>query len=115
MGKNFASPIEEWLSQIAKNMKALLCRYIAKTFVRDELDLDILEELLSLGGLVIQYCIRSEKAYSQLHEIQEALISVEYDVFNQKYNDRDVQGRDKMRELIDSDANKVTKVFSTLM
>lgn len=89
--------------------------YIAKAFVRDEVDLDILEELLSLGGLGIQYCIKSEKAYSQLHEIQEALISVEYDVFNQKYNDRDVQGRDKMRELIDSDANKVTKVFSTLI
>lgn len=89
--------------------------YIAKAFVRDEIDLDILEELLSLGGLGIQYCIKSEKAYLQLHEIQEALISVEYDVFNQKYNERDVQGRDRMRELIDSDANKVTKVFSTLI
>ena len=89
--------------------------YIAKAFVRDEIDLDILEELLSLGGLGIQYCIKSEKAYSQLHEIQEALISVEYDVFNQKYNERDVQGRERMRELIDSDANKVTKVFSTLI
>ena len=89
--------------------------YIAKAFVRDEIDIDILEELLSLGGLGIQYCIKSEKAYSQLHEIQEALISVEYDVFNQKYNERDVQGRDRMRELIDSDANKVTKVFSTLI
>lgn len=89
--------------------------YIAKAFVRDEIDLDILEELLSLGGLGIQYCIKSEKAYSQLHEIQEALLSVEYDVFNQKYNERDVQGRDRMRKLIDSDANKVTKVFSTLI
>lgn len=89
--------------------------YIAKAFVRDEIDLDILEELLSLGGLGIQYCIKSEKAYSQLHEIQEALISVEYDVFNQKYNERDVQGRERMRELIDSDANKVTRVFSTLI
>ena len=89
--------------------------YIAKAFVRDEIDLDILEELLSLGGLGIQYCIKSEKAYSQLHEIQEALISVEYDVFNQKYNERDVQGRERMRELIDSGANKVTKVFSTLI
>ena len=89
--------------------------YIAKAFVRDEIDLDILEELLSLGGLGIQYCIKSEKAYSRLHEIQEALISVEYDVFNQKYNERDVQGRERMKELIDSDVNKVTKVFSTLI
>lgn len=31
--------------------------YIAKEFVRDNVDVDILEELLSLGGLGIQYCI----------------------------------------------------------
>lgn len=31
--------------------------YIAKEFVRDNIDVDILEELLSLGGLGIQYCI----------------------------------------------------------
>ena len=29
--------------------------YIAKEFVRDNIDVDILEELLSLGGLGIQY------------------------------------------------------------
>ena len=68
-----------------------------------------------MGGLGIQYCIKSEKAYSKLHETQEALISVEYDVFHPKYNERDVQGRERMRELIDSDVNKVTKVFSTLI
>ena len=33
--------------------------YIAKEFVRDNIDIDILEELLSLGGLGIQYCIKS--------------------------------------------------------
>ena len=31
--------------------------YIAKEFVRDNIDIDILEELLSLGELGIQYCI----------------------------------------------------------
>lgn len=31
--------------------------YIAKAFVRDEIDIEILEELLLLGGLGIQYCI----------------------------------------------------------
>lgn len=35
--------------------------YIAKEFVRDNVDVDILEELLSLGGLGIQYCIKSER------------------------------------------------------
>ena len=40
--------------------------YIAKSFVRDEIDVEILEELLSLGGLGIQYCIKSELAYTHL-------------------------------------------------
>lgn len=89
--------------------------YIAKEFVRDNIDMDILEELLSLGGLGIQYCIKSERAYAQLHEIEEDMISVPYSEFNEQYNQRDVEARDNMRKLVDSEANKVTKVFSTLL
>lgn len=88
--------------------------YIAKEFVKDNIDVDILEELLSLGGLGIQYCIKSELAYSKLREIEEDLLAVSFDEFNVKYNQRDVTARERMRELVDSDANKVTKVFSTL-
>lgn len=88
--------------------------YIAKEFVRDNIDMEILEELLSLGGLGIQYCIKSERAYEQLHEIKNELLEVSYNEFNEKYNLRDVTARQKMKELVDSDANKVTNVFSTL-
>ena len=88
--------------------------YIAKEFVKDNIDMDILEELLLLGGLGIQYCIKSELAYSKLHEVKKELLAVSYDEFNEKYNHRDVMARKKMRDLVDSDANKVTKVFSTL-
>lgn len=88
--------------------------YIAKEFVRDNIDIEILEELLSLGGLGIQYCIKSELAYSKLAEVEDGLISVDYIEFNEKYNERDIIARKKMRELVDSDANKVTNVFSTL-
>ncbi len=88
--------------------------YIAKEFVRDNIDMDILEELLSFGGLGIQYCIKTELAYSKLQEIEGSLQTVSYAEFNEKYNQRDISARQKMRELIDSDANKVTKVFSTL-
>ena len=88
--------------------------YIAKEFVRDNIDMDILEELLSLGGLGIQYCIVSELAYSRLHEMKDDLLAVSYSEFNEKYNQRDITARQKMRELVDSDANRVTKVFSTL-
>lgn len=88
--------------------------YIAKEFVRDNIDIEILEELLSLGGLGIQYCIKSELAYSKLAEVEDELISVDYSEFNEKYNERDIIARKRMRELVDSDANKVTNVFSTL-
>ena len=88
--------------------------YIAKEFVRDNIDLEILPELLSLGGLGIQYCIKSERAYSKLQEVEEKLLPVDYKEYSQKYNERDIPARRKMRELVDSDANKVTNVFSTL-
>ena len=89
--------------------------YIAKEFVRDNIDIEILEELLSLGGLGIQYCIKSELAYSKLAEVEDGLISVDYSEFNEKYNERDIIARKRMRELVDSDTNKVTNVFSTLL
>ena len=87
--------------------------YIAKEFVRDNIDIEILEELLSLGGLGIQYCLKSELAFSKLREIDE-ILPVDYTEFNDKYNKRDIEARNKMRDLVDSDVNKVTKVFSTL-
>lgn len=82
--------------------------------MRDNIDLEILEELLSLGGLGIQYCIKTQQAYSKLQEIKEKMISVDYTEFNDKYNLRDVAARRNMRDLINSDKNKVTNVFSTL-
>ena len=89
--------------------------YIAKAFVRDEIDVDILEELMMLGGLGVQYCIKTEKAYSKLVEVKEEMIAVNYQEFNRKYNERDISARENMRQLINSDKNKVTKVFSTLI
>ena len=89
--------------------------YIAREFVRDNIDVEILEELLSLGGLGIQYCIKSERAYEKLAEVKEALTCVDFREFNEKYNARDISAREKMRKLVDSDANKVANVFSTIL
>ena len=89
--------------------------YIAREFVRDNIDIDILEDLMALGDLGIQYCIKSEAAYANLHEMKEQLYSVNYDEFNVKYNQRDTAARCNMKQLINSDANKVEKVFSTLV
>lgn len=60
--------------------------YIAKELVRDNVDINILEELLSFGGLDIQYCVKSERAYSSLRENASGLIPVRYEEFNEKYN-----------------------------
>ena len=89
--------------------------YIAREFVRDNIDVEILEDLLSLGGLGIQYCIKSERANEKLAEIKEELTCVNFREFNEKYNARDISAREKMRKLVDSDANKVTNVFSTIL
>lgn len=89
--------------------------YITREFVRDNIDVEILEELLSLGGLGIQYCIKSERAYEKLAEVKEALTCVDFREFNEKYNARDISAREKMRKLVDSDANKVANVFSTIL
>ncbi len=88
--------------------------YIAREFVQDNIDIDILEELLSLGGLGIQYCIKSQAAYESLKEKHDGLYLVDYSEFNEKYNQRDAEARKRMRELVESDANKVLRVFSTL-
>ena len=89
--------------------------YIAKAFVRDEVDVDILEELLALGGLGIQYCVKTEKAYAHLSEVPGGLQSVKFSQFNEKYNTREIAARENMRKLINSDRNRVIKVFSTLL
>ena len=89
--------------------------YIAKEFVRDNIDISILEELLSLGDLGIQYCLKSVKAFSLLEEIREDLIPVSYAEFNPKYTERDTKARERMRELVNSDNNPVTDVFSTII
>ena len=88
--------------------------YIAKAFVRDEVDIDILEELMQLGGLGIQWCLKSEKAFQNLKKTGD-IIPVDYHEFNAKYNERDANARIKMKTLIDSDKNMVEKVFSTLV
>ena len=67
--------------------------YIAKAFVRDEVDIDILEELLSLGGLGVQYYIKTKKAYKELTEISEDLQSVPFERFNEKYNEQRIWSR----------------------
>lgn len=89
--------------------------YIAKRFVRDEVDLDILPDLLKLGDLGIQYCIKTEKAYHALKEDYEGLRSIEYCKVNPKYTERDKTAREAMYALINSENNKIENVYSKLL
>lgn len=88
--------------------------YIAKEFVRDNIDLEIIEKLLLFSGAGIQFCIKTKLAYSKLIEIEDSLICVDYNEFNGRYNERDIKARKNMKEIVNSDANKVINVFSSL-
>lgn len=70
---------------------------------------------LSYGRLGIQYCLKSEKAFEALTEDVQAVENVDFATFNANYNLRDQLARQAMKELINSDRNKVTDVFSTLL
>ena len=89
--------------------------YIAKCFVRDEVDLDILPELLKLGDLGIQYCLKTERAFQCLEEDYSALREIEYSRVNPQYTQRDKTAREAMYDLINSEKNKIDNVFSKLI
>lgn len=89
--------------------------YIAKCFVRDEIDISILPELLKLGDLGIQYCLKSEKAFACLKEDYGALRQIAYNQVNPQYTQRDRAAREAMYALINSEENKIETVFSKLI
>lgn len=70
---------------------------------------------MCLGNLGIQYCIKTELAFSHLKEDKKSLIEVDYSEYNPKYITRDFEARIKIKELINSEENRVEKVFSTLI
>lgn len=59
--------------------------------------------------------MKSEKAFNLLTEDVQAVEMVDFTTFNAKYNLRDQASRKAMKELINSDKNKVVDVFSTLL
>lgn len=84
-------------------------KYLTKEFVRDNLDLDTLNKLLSSNILGIQYHLNSQKAFDNL--IEKELIPVDLKIFNQKYNARDLD----IRRFINSNDYDYKNVFSRLL
>ena len=77
--------------------------------------LDILPDLLRLGDLGIQYCLKTEKAFQCLKEDRTALQEVEYRKINPQYTQRDKNAREAMYALINSEKNKIENVFSKVL
>ena len=86
--------------------------YIVKMFVRDEVGVECMPELLHLGGFGLQYVLKSSKAYSHL-KIAGAVESVEYAKYHAAYEERDLAAREKMRDLIaDANFNRLERLFT---
>ena len=88
--------------------------YIGKAFARDEVDVSILDRLLKIGDLGVQYCIKSKKAYDNLYK-HGAIKIDNMEEYTIKYNQRDTAARNKMRELIESKENTCRNTFSSLI
>ena len=90
--------------------------YIVKSFVRDEVDVDALPELLKLGGFGTQYMVKSEKAYDHLQLLPEFRQRVSFGEHHNAFESRDVNARDTMRRLIaDPEFNEMKRLFSDLI
>ncbi len=69
----------------------------------------------SISPRYTQYCLKSEKAFEALAEDMQSLEVADYRTFHEQFNLWDQAARRAMKELIDSEKNKVTEVFSTLL
>ena len=90
--------------------------FIARMFVRNQVDVSILRQLLKLGDLGVQYFFKSERAFAALKELEDEKESVQLSEYKAKFNDRDRVAHRRMHELVyDLARNPLTRVFSDLM
>ena len=90
--------------------------FIARMFARNQVDVSILGELLSLGDLGVQYFFKTERAFVSLKELPELKERVSMAEYKAKFNARDDQARRKMVELVyDLRRNPLERVFSDLI
>lgn len=90
--------------------------FIARMFVRNQVDVSILQQLLKLGDLGVQYFFKTERAFAALKELEDEKESVPLSEYKAKFNDRDRVAHQRMHELVyDLARNPLTRVFSDLM
>lgn len=90
--------------------------YICKSFVRNNIDVAFLGELLRLGSLGIQYFLRTERAFAALVEIETEKESVDAAEWYGRYNRRDRDARSKMYDIIENDPrNDLSRTFKDVL
>lgn len=90
--------------------------FIARMFVRNQVDVSILQQLLKLGDLGVQYFFKTERAFAALKELEDEKESVPLSEYKAKFNDRDRVAHQRMHEFVyDLGQNPLTRVFSDLM
>ena len=90
--------------------------FIARMFVRNQVDVSILGDLLTLGDLGVQYFFKSERAFAALREAQDLKERVPMSEYKAWFNARDDLARRRMVELMyDLKRNPLERVFSELV
>lgn len=90
--------------------------FIAQQFVRNQIDVSILDGLLRLGDLGEQYFFKSERAFAALKELDDEKELVDGSVYRSRYDARDEQARRNMTSLIyDPVRNPLARTFADLM
>lgn len=90
--------------------------FIARLFVQNQLDVSVLDEMLSLGGLGVQYFFRSPRAFASLHELEARKERVPANLFKDRFDRRDQDARERMVALAyDSERNPLKRTFDDLL
>ena len=90
--------------------------FIARLFVQNQLDVSVLEEMLSLGELGVQYFFQTPRAFAALREIEDAKERVSPDPYKEKFDRRDQEARERMVALAyDEKRNPLRRTFDNLL
>lgn len=86
---------------------------IAKKFVRGEIGINLLDKLLKLGNLGVQYCLKSPISFKKIQPTNK-VIQVDQSVYLERYTLRDRSARNSMKSAIESDENDLSYTFNDL-
>lgn len=91
----------------------------AKRAIRDEVDINLLDEIMRQGKLGYQIFLQSQKAFDNIKEIDMCTEGyykeVNFERYNDLYNSRDSKARNYVANLIDSERNTLTNTIENYL